>query len=86
MGLQKMVKEFIPEGYKPDEEADALAEQIRLLESSCARTTTKQTRSRSPEPVAAPEPYINKANIFLDEDEGARRLNGGVHGRTQRRN
>lgn len=83
-----MVKEFIPEGFKPDEEADALAEQIRLLESSCARTTTKPTRSRSPlpEPVEAPEPYPSKANIFLDEDEGARRLNGGVRGRTTRRN
>jgi len=82
-----MVKEFIPEGFKPDEEAEELARQIRLLEASLSRTTTKPTRSRAvqPEPVEAPEPYANKASIFLDEDEGARRLNGGPRGRVHSR-
>lgn len=83
-----MVKDFIPEGFKVDEEAEELARQIRLLEISCARTTVKPTRSRaetSPEPVEAPEPHVNKARAFLDEDEGARLLNGGPRGRTHKR-
>lgn len=82
-----MVKDFIPEGFKPDTEAEELSQQIRLLEASLSRTTTKPTRSRAvqPEPVAAPEPYVNKANIFLDEDEGARKLNGGPRGRVHKR-
>jgi hypothetical protein len=82
-----MVKDFIPEGFKPDEEAEELAQQIRLLESSMSRTTTKPTLSRAaqPVPVVAPEPYVNKASIFLDEDEGARKLNGGPRGRVHKR-
>lgn len=81
-----MVKDFIPEGFKPDEEAEQLANQIRLLEASLARTTTKPTRSRTqPEPEETPEPRVNKASAFLDEDEGARLLNGGPRGHVRKR-
>lgn len=90
-----MVKEFVPEGFKPDEEAEQLAEQIRLLEASCSRTTPKPkpvfqggpVREFAYAPQAAAKLYSHSLNagIHLDEDEGARRLNGGVRAKPTRR-
>ncbi|MNQ20286.1 hypothetical protein D3C85_333710 [compost metagenome] len=89
MGLEQMVKEFVPEGFKPDEEVDQLAEQIRLLEASCKPTPKPMqsgpVREFAYAPQAAAKLISRNARIHLDDDEGARKLNGGVRAKPQRR-